>query len=381
MKFLAPNRKRGIALIMVMIIIVVFAGLASILAYSMKVETKLARNASWDTELEWLGRSGVEYAKFALSLSGRGAPYSGFNQFWAGGTAETNEAMIDLPKIGEEFELSRGKIKVEMQDCESKFNINRAAAMPEIMQQALILIGVDATEVPHIQAAVRDWIDRDDNTTAGGQDSESSYYLTIPPPFGPYRAKNGPIDDISELMRIKYITPEMFYGPGGGAVNTPIRKLGGVGHRNEGEPRTYSAGFKELFTSISNGKVNPNMASSTVLQMIPEIDGNLAQSIITTRNGPDGVQGNEDDFNFRNVGDLANVPGMNQQMAQMLWSRYFTQVSATFEVKVTASVGNYSRIYHALVRRLSPQQSVTLFMWWETAGQGAPAESGTVLQP
>src|ERR1035438_10780625 len=58
------NRSEGgIALIIVMISIMVLTILAAGFAYSMKVETKLARNANSEAELEWLGRSGVEYAR------------------------------------------------------------------------------------------------------------------------------------------------------------------------------------------------------------------------------------------------------------------------------------------------------------------------------
>ena len=49
MRIHLDQRRSGIALIIVMIIVVVFAVLAGGLSYSMKVETKLARNASWDT--------------------------------------------------------------------------------------------------------------------------------------------------------------------------------------------------------------------------------------------------------------------------------------------------------------------------------------------
>ena len=72
MKTSPPPRPAGIALIIVMIIVVVFAILAGGLSYSMKVETKLARNSSWDTELEWIGRSGIELAKYVLAQPGQG---------------------------------------------------------------------------------------------------------------------------------------------------------------------------------------------------------------------------------------------------------------------------------------------------------------------
>jgi len=57
----------GIALIVVMISIFVLAILAGGFAFSMKIETKLARNANNETELEWLGRSGVEYARYIIA--------------------------------------------------------------------------------------------------------------------------------------------------------------------------------------------------------------------------------------------------------------------------------------------------------------------------
>src|SRR5688572_14023530 len=88
------NKSSGIALIIVMIVVVVFAILAGGLAYTMKVETTLARNSSKDTELEWMGRSGFELAKFFLSQQPAGGqPYDALNQRWAGGTGETNDAL------------------------------------------------------------------------------------------------------------------------------------------------------------------------------------------------------------------------------------------------------------------------------------------------
>ncbi len=57
MKIAIRQSSRGIALIIVMTAVVVLSALAAGFAYSMKVETKLARNANYETELEcWVGR-------------------------------------------------------------------------------------------------------------------------------------------------------------------------------------------------------------------------------------------------------------------------------------------------------------------------------------
>ena len=55
--------------------------------------------------------------------------------------------------------------------------------------------------------------------------------------------------------------------------------------------------------------ININTASAQVLQLIPGIDPSLAQGIISTRAGLDGMDGTEDDMPFRTPGELINVPG------------------------------------------------------------------------
>jgi type II secretory pathway component PulK len=75
MTFKQPNRTRrhsGIALIIVLLVITVLAILAGGFAYSMKVETQLARNASFDDELFWLawGRARKGEVHFGAGSAG-----------------------------------------------------------------------------------------------------------------------------------------------------------------------------------------------------------------------------------------------------------------------------------------------------------------------
>jgi general secretion pathway protein K len=358
MRIRAAQSRSGIALIMVMLIVVVFATLAGLLAYSMKVETTLARNASWDTELQWMGRSGIEYAKFLLTPCGGPAQqYDALNQKWAGATADTNECFAGMSL--KEVPIGHGKFSLTIKDADSKFNINLAAGMPEIVNQGLILMGVDAAEAPHIVNAIADWTDRDDDPRVGSTDTESDYYMSLTPP---YRAKNGPIDDLTELLMIKGITPAMYYGSGGGAAAPLGIRVTGRSNRRSGEEPAYPIGFVDLFTTISGRFININTASANVMQLIPDVDGNLAQGIITARNGMDGAEGTEDDMPFRSIGEVANVPGMTRDLVP-LFSRYFSVRSSTFEVQVDCEIDAVKRTYFAVLRR-NGNQVVTLFMYW-----------------
>ncbi len=370
MKLLRSKARAGIALVMVMVIILVFAGLAGLLASMMTVETKLARNTSWDTELEWLGRSGIELAKHVLAQPNQsGQPYDGLNQIWAGGTGETNDALEGISLT--DNQLGHGTFSVKITDADRKFNINLAASSPELaamLDQGLILMGVDGAEAPHIRNAIGDWIDTDDNPRLGSTDTESAHYLALRPP---YSAKNGFIDDLTELMMIKGITPNMYFGSGGGAAGNTIQDQYARSHarltrrfnnRRAPEEQTYPLGFVDLFTTVGR-QINLNTASANVMQLIPDVDGGMAQAIITKRAGPNGQEGDMDDEPFRSVGDLAQVPGMTPQYAQV-FARYFGTRSTTFEVEVTVRIDAVTRVYTALLRRGGPSQITLLYMHW-----------------
>ena len=81
------ERRRGIALIIVMMFVFALAAIAGGFAYSVKVETTLARNAQDDHEYEWLARSGMEYAKWILGQTMDLPTYNSDNerQFWSSG--------------------------------------------------------------------------------------------------------------------------------------------------------------------------------------------------------------------------------------------------------------------------------------------------------
>jgi type II secretory pathway component PulK len=354
-----PSKERGIALVIVMTIILFLSAMAGGFALSMKVETKLARNQDDETDLEWLAFSGVELARYVLGQQAAitATSWSSLNQKWAGGVGVTNDALADVTL--ENNQLGPGYFSIKIVDQERKFNINAADTI--ILQQAMTLLGVDAADSPTIVDSILDWRDADNNPHLNG--TESDYYLSLSPP---YYAKNGPIDDISELLMIKGISPELF-GSSDPSTGRFLEQQGpqavAGSSRNPISPGFQAAsasGLKELFCCISGPLININTAPASVLQLVPGIDANAASEIIRLRSGPDGVEGDEDDVPFRNPGEIINVPGINRQAAGQI-TRYFTQRSTTFEVQIDAAVGNYSRRYVAMLRLVSPRDIQVLY--------------------
>jgi general secretion pathway protein K len=355
--------RRGIALIIVMISVTVLGILAAGFAYSMKVETKLAQNANSETDLLWLGRSGVEYARYILAqqLALGCEPYDALDQIWAGGPGgicTSNSVLAGLSL--KDYPLGDGKFSITITDLERKYNIN--IADEAALQQALRLVGVDAGEIPYIAASILDWMDADENTHIGG--TESDYYQTLQPP---YYAKNAPIDDLSELLLVRGVTPEMFWG--GAATNrTPgtLLRRGGLPPGAEEPFIGYPVGLADIFTPISNGRININTASATVLQMVPLVDEVIAQRIVELRSGGDSTLGPVGPIGSPGFGilDALVSAGMSREAAQYV-APFFTVRSSTFEVEVEAEVAGYKRKYYAILARNSPRDIQVLSFYWK----------------
>lgn len=364
----SPANQTGVALIVVLIVIAVLGLLAGGFAYSMRVETKLAGNTSFEGDLEWLGRSGVELARYVLvqHLNVHNEPWDSLNQKWAGGPLGTNEVleMISL----ENNQLGLGTFSVRIVDAERKFNINLVGPNNLYpLQQALLMVGADPGDISTITESFIDWTDPNDEPYLGG--SESQEYLTAPNPgYAPYMAKNGPLDDLSELLLVRGITPQMYWGPSGRDRFQSSADAGSFAGSAGGFAGHGSVGLVDLFTALSEGSINVNTASPQVLQLIPGIDPELAQGIVQLRAGWDGVDGTEDDVPLRSVGELINVPGMFPQLVQRLQSAAILKTrSHSFEVTVDARINQYKRQFVALVRRnpRNPRDVQTLFFHWK----------------
>jgi general secretion pathway protein K len=357
MRIQLAKSRSGIALIIVLVVIVVLGIIAGKFAYSMKVETTLARHASFSSELDWMGRAGVEIAKWVLAQESQGpqGQVDSLRQRWAGGPGDSNSVVsaVDLKN----YQIGNGTVSIDIKDLDRKFNINSADEV--VLKQAFTLIGVDAASLSTVIGSILDWMDRDQDPHLGGTESRT-YEAEDPPHF----CKDGPFDDLSELLWVHGVTPAMYYGSGGGEGPRIFNRVP-MSQRSHFEEPTYAVGLVDLFTPLSSGLININTASATVLQLMPDIDENMAQAIIQKRAGPDGVDGTDDDLPFRVPTELAAMPGFASPTAITQLGRFFTTRSLVFEVHVTASIGSSKREYVAILMRLAPRDIRTLNLYWK----------------
>ncbi len=345
-----PNPLKGAALVIVMVLVLAMAVMAGAFAYAMKVETRLATNTQSSPELEWMGRSGVEVAKWILEqqrrIPGEGS-YDSLNQFWANGIGnpdayENPFLDLDLQRIP----IGQGSISIQIVDCDRRINLN---TVPEpVLELALQILGVGAGEASSIVGAIADWRDRDDIENIRGG-AEKSYYLSLSPPYAP---KDGPFDDISELLLVRGVTPDLFWGSN--PISNTARPKAGQGGRGLPSPPESGISLAEVVTAISSGRININTAPEAVLRVLMGGDQGLAAQILQRRAGADGIDGTLDDQPFRSAAELpgAGVPSGNM----------FSTQSSTFEVRVEASLGGSNQRYIGVIRRGGGRDSTILLM-------------------
>jgi general secretion pathway protein K len=339
---LHPNSD-GIALIVALIAVLVLSALAAGFALSMKVETRLAYNANSETQMYWLGRSGVEYCRWVLAQEK--CPYDSLNQIWAGGSGSECDTNLEAANP---VQIGGGTCTWQIIDLERYANINTANGLE--IQQALTDMGVDANESSVVADSIQDWIGPPGTPRVAG--AESDYYQGLDPA---YYAKNAPVDDMSELLLVRGILDHREIYWGGCATNRPgptfHHKLG-FGN-SPGENPCYTFGLKDVFTAISSGHININTAGTNVLAMIPGMNAVTADNIIKLRAGPDGVDGTEDDTPFQNQG-AASAAIQSAGGNPNLSGNFVATRSSTFEVHISAQIGSAPpRNYTAILYRNS----------------------------
>jgi type II secretory pathway component PulK len=389
-----------------MVVIFALSVLLAAFAYSMSVEMRLAQISDYDIELEWMGRSGIELARYALvNKCPDTKDIDALNQFWAGGNApcSNNNPQLEVYAHGDgyafkDFPLGNGKISVKIIDMERKFDINgpdnRRGPQVDVMQRAMMECGVtDPSQSDKILASVQDWITRTPGTRVNGAKSE--YYNQMSPP---YNCKEGPIEDMSELLLIQGVTPEIYWGSNSTNHPPAAYQQQGFNHTpratksrfaNEANDVPNPVGLVELFSPFG-GRLNINTASAKTLQLLPGIDASTAERIVEQRRGPDGIDGTEDDVPFHSVQELnsglpggglppggmpppgvmpGGIPGTPQAgIAAGGLAVYCDVRSYVFEVHVEAEVNGVKRNFVGVVSRAgqnAAQLQCVRFHWEE----------------
>lgn len=217
------------------------------------IEVAAGRNAQSLEMSYFIARAGIETTIYQLLKKRSTSPAQGT-------TVSEIPDPLDLGTVKGNF--GGGSYKVDIQDESGKININLVSE-----QQLLALVeasGIGQPDAGIITDSILDWRDADTAHRLNG--AEDDYYQTMNPP---YKVKNGRIDTVEELLLVRGITPEYFYGRAESASD-------GSGN--------HPYGLSRLLTVYSaRSQININFAPLAVLKSIPGMPAAAADMIYERR--------------------------------------------------------------------------------------------------
>lgn len=187
--------QRGVALLVVLWIFIFLFVVAFEFSTAVREEAAAAHRYSDETQGYYLAMAGFQ----------RGL-YEFFNQQPDAARLPQEQKREDaLDGSWHDGNLGAGLFRFRLIDEGGKININRVNE--DLLRRVFTNLGVDANVRDLLVDSIMDWRDPDDLHRTNG--AEKDYYLALSPSYTP---KNGALDSVEDLLWIRGMTPELFYG-------------------------------------------------------------------------------------------------------------------------------------------------------------------------
>jgi len=315
--FRAPHStlERGGVLLLVMWVTATLSAVALSLALSVRTELAATSYRLEAEQARFLARGALEQALYIVQNPGL-----------------RDAAQRPLYEQGQpylEFSFSTGAAWVKVASESGKINVNTAPV--ERLQTLLLAAGVDEREAPEIAQAIGDWRLPPTSSVSSAFDL---FYQRLPQP---YRAAHQPFGRLEELLLVKGVTAELFYG---------------WMERERDGRLVRRGGLNRLLTIYgSPTQVNVNQAPYEVLLTVPGLSAESARAL---------VAGRRQKF-YRSAADLpvALSPGV---------LGYFAFLDASFLYDLTATgrpSGTATRASVRAVVQREANRQLRLLLWQE----------------
>ncbi len=261
-----------------MIVVLWVTGLLSMLVASFAFEAHLeARITNYyrnRTHAYYSARSGIALAELLIAKSAglQGSELDATRadeERWyekARNLAEGGFISIEHSLPIEDGEFASIRLRIDPEPARRNINVIAREEDDESMERILDMGGIPQELWPVLIDSLFDWVDGDDTPRDDGAETDD-YYANLDPP---YRAKNGPLDTVGEMLLIRGYTREILEGG---------RLTGSFFEADE----VYVQGIGDLLTVHGDGRVNVNAASQRVLMTISGMDDLIASDIVQLR--------------------------------------------------------------------------------------------------
>ncbi len=317
--FETVKNNRGIALLMTILIISLILVMTLRFNASMRSSITNASNLQDTISLDLMARSVFNAARAVLSVDAEESGYDTLHEDWA------NLEMV-AQYFSYFFNYGRGGMNIE--DHSGRFQINSLLKKQDETwivneeQKAVLFNLLSAEEFEladddalNIIEAIIDWLDEDDEQLGFGG-AENFYYQGLESPYSP---RNGPMEFIEELLLVKGITDELYFGTG------------------------ETAGLGSLLTPHGrDGKININTADPLILGALSDqIDEDMVDGMLTFRDLEDNDLGDPNWYKSAPgfPGDITIPPGL------------ITTSSTYFEIFTDVVMGDMRKKVRGMVLR------------------------------
>lgn len=334
----------GSALIIVLWVIGLLSMFVMAFAFDMHVEARIT--SSWRKKLkaEYLAKAGVELARMMLfETADPDINNPDISVYFAKGSDEkVRGAAISIARGGVAEvtrELGAGTVTVTIRpenariDLNSMIFVNDRELTYNTWQPLFEAAGIPWEQCDALIDCLLDWVDQDEMTHLNGVESE--YYESLDPP---YKSKNAALDTVDELALIKGFDEKL----------------------PESEVTIYQALSGFLTTYATDKKININAVDRNTMMGFLGIDAQLADEIIAQRQGPDLLNGTDDDMPFKSLADLlGRVPALPPNVAERI---SFTAMGR-FSILVRGKVGDIEHAVACVVQW--DNKNLTILRWIE----------------
>ena len=336
---------RGIALLLVISVTTIL--ITTALEYNRRARfAVLSAAAARDRlTLSQIASSGIHAAMALLAKDRAESNIDSLQEDWAN-PDKINELLGEIP-------FDDGSLLVTISDEMGRIQINALVTFPDsrnfndsqrrLLERYFNLLRDASEETPEdsqppaIINSLKDWLDSgDDEAITGLSGAETTYYQDLSPA---YSSRNGPIADINDLLLVKGITPEIFYG----STETP-----GIADSMTVYGMTPGSGTSFTF----NGKININTAPLPALvSMLPSENADCALAFI---------KWHQEAASGKDAPDLSdptwykNIAGFS---AMNLDTKLITTASDIFRIKSEAKVNESVLTTTAVVQRLKSEKT------------------------
>ncbi len=277
--------QQGVALLAVLWLSMALTIMGLTTAYLVRTETKIISNEMEATRGYFLARGGLEAALFAITRPS---------------TSQSRGAEIDPSyefRRGQHrmnFEFADGSVIVQVMPENAKLNVNRA--QPSQLAALFAVLGATPSESIELANAIVDWRSPDPSPLISPWDL---FYASLPEP---YEAPHRPFDELEELIAVKGMSQELFFGrltelPDGSwkkippladlLTTEPIVRGVNINHALR-EILLVLPGWNEgMAAAVIETREREPITSLAVLQMIfPEMSGTTSLSRVTVSDEP-----------------------------------------------------------------------------------------------